>query len=143
MACDHVRVESVIVQRSFNRQISSEHGRLSVFRLLEFVLCLHLFLFGEVGTKNETRQRFTIQYFGHGLVCLRPHLLNSSVTLVQIMRHSNVLTALTGVHVSDFRLCMQRCIVGEEHPLCLQEAPLILIVHSLESEGATLRKFCP
>ena len=59
------------------------------------------------------------------------------------MRHTDVLTALAGVHVSDFRLCMQRCIVGEEHALCLQEAPLFLIVHCLESEGTALGKFCP
>ena len=70
-------------------------------------------------------------------------MLDGCVTLVQVMRHANVLTALTRVHVGDFCLRVQRCIVGEKHPLCLQEAPLFFIVHGLNGEGATLGKLLP
>ena len=143
MPSDHVGFETMIIERTLDGEICGEHGRLGVFGLFQFVLCLGLFLFGKVRPKDKAGEGFTIENFSHRFIGLSPHLLNCSITLVEVMRHTDVLTALTGVHVGDFCFRMKGCVLGDQNPLCLQKAPLFFIAHGFCSQNATLGEFSP
>ncbi len=96
---------SVGVEGSFNRQISSEHGGLSVFSLLQFILGFLAFVSIEVASQHETRKGFTVQNLNHRLIGLLPDLSRCGKSLNKVVRHSDVLAALTGIHVGDFGFC--------------------------------------
>ena len=131
------------LQRSFNGQIGREHGRLGVFGLLEFVFGLFQFLSGQRGTEHETGKRFAVENIDHGLVGLRPNLCWGREALNQIGGHAHVLTALAGVHVDGFRFAWQGRLVGHQHPLSLQEPPLVFVSQGLGGQGLALGKFGP
>ena len=132
MASHHIGVKPVVIQRPLQSQVCSEHCRLSVLCLLQFVLCLCLLLFREVGTEDKTRQCFPIQNIDHRLVGLGPHLLNCAVALMQIVSHTNILAALTRVHVCNFGVLVKWSVVCDQDALCLKEAPLFFIVHRFD-----------
>ena len=143
MPGDHVWRVSVGIERSFNRQIGCQHRRLRVLRLLEFVLRFLQFFFAQGRAQDKSGERLATQDIDHGLVGLLPNLSGCGETLNQIGGHADVLTPLTGVHVNGFGLGWHRWLVGQQHTLRLQEAPLFAVHHRLPCQRLALGKFCP
>ena len=140
---DHIWRVPVGIERSFNRQVGCQHRRLRVLRLLEFVLRFFQFLFAQGRAQHKSRERLTTQDIDHGLVSLLPNLSGCGEALNQIGGHTNVLASLTGVHVNGFGLGWHRWLVGQQHTLRLQEAPLLAVHHRLSCQCLALGKFCP
>ena len=87
------------LQGSLYRQVSGQHRRLCVLRLLEFVLGFLSFFIRERGAQDETGECFAVKDLHHRLVRLLPYGCRRRKSLCKVGGHAHVLASLTGIHV--------------------------------------------